>query len=668
MTREDILKKHPNATEAQIESTLAHYNDQPVDMETTFADMAKGVARSAGQGLTFGTADELTALARSLFGAGSYDDLIQEERDALDDFREDHPFWAYGTEIASGMLLPGGALKSGLTAARAAKVGAATGAAYGAGTAEGGIQDRALGAGIGATLGAPLGAGGQKLTEMGSRYLRRRLGKRPGREYRQSRDKDVAVGTLQREFRDELETTDPARLAELEAQGIPPSEAFRDQVSGRMTIADLPAMESARSGVSQGFGGARRIAAERLEARAVSEYDDLMGEMETVLRGTERADDMVVRTQKITGRRERPHYEVAGRQELTVDDWMEDVLFDPLVKGVYNARRANVNTFVRNKRPGFTEDDLMPAWDDLVEVAKDGTKSIKFGSIATQHLHQLKQGLDKKAKWASSKVSPNEEAYRTLVTRINNEVGELNPSYKIANRINHLGHQVETAVKKGAAALRNTSDTAVRKEFDALSSALEKKAFRSGMLQELNNRVGDASIGTFLSRSSSKRIRNALKAVFPDEDSYNTFINRAKQERGFRAVEADVGVGGSRTARTAKDVQKWESGGLGKDVTEAVISGTAVSAPWAAMGFVKKYSRLLSGIKDQRIAREAADILFTETPEQAQKAFDTLLNTGKRLSSGDLKLLRMMKGALSGVAAPVAGLTTPGISGLLSPQ
>ena len=66
------------------------------EVGSSWADIGTGVARSVGQGLTFGFGDELTALARSLFGAESYDDLVQEERDALDLFREQHPELAYG--------------------------------------------------------------------------------------------------------------------------------------------------------------------------------------------------------------------------------------------------------------------------------------------------------------------------------------------------------------------------------------------------------------------------------------------------------------------------------------------------------------------------------------------------------------------------------------------
>ena len=548
-------------------------------------------------------------------------------------------------------------------------MGAGTGAVYGAGASEGDVAERAIGAATGAATGGILGPLGQQIGKQTGKYLQRRLGNRPGRQYRGQRDEDIAVGRLQEEFRDELRTTDPRKLRELESAGLPPSEAYRGDVTGRMTIADLPAMQGARTGVSQGYSSARRLAADRLEQRATTEYEELFGEMEDVLRGTQRADEMAANVQKITARREKPYYRDAGKQHIDADQWMADVLLDPFVKGVYNSRRAVVKTFVRNKRQGFTEADLMPAWDDLVGVTEKGKKYLKFNSIPTRHLHQLKQGLDKKSNWAASRVSATEKAYRTLAGRINDEVGALNRNYKIANRINHLGRQTGKAIIAGAKALRSSSDTAVRKEFNALSSALEKKAYRSGMLQELSNRVGEPEAGgiaRYLSRNSSKRIRNALKAVFPDQESYNRFINRAKQEAGFRGVEDAVGVGGSQTVRAGEEVAKWKSGGgVISDVAGAAARAAAFG-PFAAGGTISKYYRLLNQVKDKEIARQAANILFTSSPAEAQKAFDVLLRGGRRLSAEDTRLLQAIKYGVSGAATPTAGLTGGAVSGLLA--
>ena len=83
ITREQILAKYPNATEADIEATLKAYNQEKPSKVT-------GVARSALQGVTFGFGDEAIARVRSIFGR-PYDQLVKEERELLDKFREAYP-------------------------------------------------------------------------------------------------------------------------------------------------------------------------------------------------------------------------------------------------------------------------------------------------------------------------------------------------------------------------------------------------------------------------------------------------------------------------------------------------------------------------------------------------------------------------------------------------
>ena len=156
MTREEILAKNPNASETQIQKTLDYFNDEFYT--------AKNVARAAGQGLTFGFGDELTAFAKQMFGKGSYDELVEEERAKLNQFREANPALAYGMEIGAGFLIPGfgmakGAVtagKVGLTAAKGAKIGATQGALYGAGAGEGSVltQEGLMSRGGGAVVGA----------------------------------------------------------------------------------------------------------------------------------------------------------------------------------------------------------------------------------------------------------------------------------------------------------------------------------------------------------------------------------------------------------------------------------------------------------------------------------------------------------------------------------
>lgn len=647
-------------------------------LEPTFWDDVKGVARFAGQGILFGWADEVTAALRALGSNKTFSELHQEEQNKLAEFKERNPKTAFTAEIVGSLLIPGAIYGRGaMTLARAAKIGAGSGAVYGAGSSEGdlttskGLTQRGMGAGIGSLVGAGMGATGQKVGSAGSSYLRRRFGSFPGANYRGSREQAAAVGRMQDRFRRELELTDPDQLARLDQQQIPPSEAFRNMVPDRGTIADIPGMEGSISGVTQGSSAARRIAEKNLENRSMTEATELMENgLHRILRATDNADDMVVKIQKMVKEAEKPHYKKA-REVLLPAELFEEVLLDPVTKGIYNARRANVTSFVRNKRSGFTEEDLMPAWDDLIETAVDGSKSLKVAEIPTGVLQQLKIALGKKVNWAKTQKNPKEEVYETLMGRINEEAGALNPAYKIANRIHEIGKVAEKSVIKGAKALSKSSDTAVRIEYNGLKGAIAKKAYRSGMLQEIQNRVGSGSLGRWINKPGNERTRNALKAVFPDEQSFNTFLAKAKTEKRYREIEDLAGVGGSRTVRTREDVAAWRGGGFGKEAAELGVQAIAVSPEWAAAGRLGRWMNSLRNINDEKIATEAANILFTKSPQEASRAFDLLLNTGRHLQGTDRAVIKAIQEGLVGSSAPLAGVAgeniSPSAMGFLAP-
>ena len=345
----------------------------------------------------------------------------------------------------------------------------------------------------------------------------------------------------------------------------------------------------------------------------------------------------------------------------------EEVLLDPVTKGIYNARRANVSSFVRNKKKWFTEDDLMPAWDDLIETAADGSKSLKVAEIPTGVLQQLKIALGKKVNWAKTNMNDKEEVYATLMGRINEEAGKLNPAYKIANRIHEIGEVAETSVVKGANALKKSSTTVVRSEYNGLKGSIAKKAYRSGMLQEIQNRVGTGSLGRWINRSGNERTRNALKAVFPDEQSFNAFLAKTKTEKGYRDIEDLAGVGGSRTARTGEDIIAWRGGGFGQEAAELGTQAVAVSPEWAGARWVTTQLNKLRGVNDEKIATEAANILFTKSPQEASRAFDLLLNTGRHLQGTDRAIIKAIQQGLVGVSSPLSGNTGANLSPFLAP-
>lgn len=180
------------ATEAQAfeffkqqSNTTQQEPEQPPEPYESTGGYAKDLARIAGQGATLGFGDEITAGVRSVLpeslGGATYDEALEQERDAIDRFRHHNPATALGTEVAAGFAVPGvglaraasGAASLGGRVARGAGVGAGFGAVGGFGVGEGGdgpLLSQAAnrlssawtglkyGAGLGATLPA-VGAG-----------------------------------------------------------------------------------------------------------------------------------------------------------------------------------------------------------------------------------------------------------------------------------------------------------------------------------------------------------------------------------------------------------------------------------------------------------------------------------------------------------------------------
>jgi len=71
-------------------------------------EFATGLARSMGQGVTFGFADEAEAYVTSILGDEGYKQARDRIRGELSEFRKEYPKTAYGTEIAASVAMPMG--------------------------------------------------------------------------------------------------------------------------------------------------------------------------------------------------------------------------------------------------------------------------------------------------------------------------------------------------------------------------------------------------------------------------------------------------------------------------------------------------------------------------------------------------------------------------------
>lgn len=122
--------------------------------------VVESAALGAAQGLTFGFGDELYGAANFLLSGGkqgSYSEARDRARGRIHAAEEAHPIVSTAANIAGGLLVPGGIVKSGATVAGKAAAGAALGGLGALGGSEGRdvgevVADTAKGAAVGGVL------------------------------------------------------------------------------------------------------------------------------------------------------------------------------------------------------------------------------------------------------------------------------------------------------------------------------------------------------------------------------------------------------------------------------------------------------------------------------------------------------------------------------------
>ena len=114
-------------------------------------EFARDIGRAVGQGVSFGFGDEFEAFARALYAKfidgddfnTAYNETVKEIRDDIQEFREDEPLYAYGSEIAGAIPSSIGAgAKLAQLGVKGLKNAITQGAIYGAGAGEGNPVER----------------------------------------------------------------------------------------------------------------------------------------------------------------------------------------------------------------------------------------------------------------------------------------------------------------------------------------------------------------------------------------------------------------------------------------------------------------------------------------------------------------------------------------------
>jgi hypothetical protein len=585
-------------------------------------------ARSFGQGLSFGTLDEIEAALRTGSISGpEYEKQRNLLREQQKQFGMEYPYVKTPVELAGGFAMPLGfanriakaapevqAMLSGESllgqAARGTAIGAGTGALSGMGYAE---KDTGAEAGLGALFGGAVG-GTVPLVIKGATTVIKNVLNASGVGDQALASNKMLASYLQKDNLTAQEAQ--TALDELRRIGVP-NPVIADLGKNLRDLAyNAYVVQSKAKTPTMTF----------LENRLIDQPND-------IVKGLVEKAGLAKN--------------VNGYEYLTALAENQSSAAQAAYPQAYKLA-IDANPFRKYvERPVF-----LKAYQEAVdragvygETLPDLSAIRNAQSVPTDLLHQIKMGLDrvinKETDAVTSKVTP----YGRDVINVKNEFNDLikanNPEYAKANaefadyatiqKAFQLGQKYQSVdVKEAAAKLKAFNNS-------------EKEAFRLGMMADINKRVGDYKSGDF-SRQVFKSDNQKLlvRYAFDDQQKYNEFSQYVKALGEQSKTAKDV-IGGSPSApRLASQEQAG-------DIAQMAQSAATGNLPGLVMAGAKSMLSRAKGIG-------------TETSEQLQKRLFTVDPIEQRAIL--IELNRRAQTRPTGLLSGAAGLgTSTGILG-----
>jgi hypothetical protein len=565
---------------------------------------AAGRVESVLQGATLGTSDEMQAGLGALYDATqgkplgeSYTERQKALQTAYDAYRAQHPVADIAGNLAGGVATGTLAAKAGgsilpRAAARlplwvkAPVAGGTAGAVAGAMSAKPG--ERAQGAVIGGVAGA--GAALVTTAALGAaKSLARRSGLAGSKGARQVADAftkdDVSLDEAQ------------ARLAQLGPDAVPADTGGPNVLGQAWRVASQP-------------GPGKAIAKRVLDERDVLQAERILAPVEGSLGKGSEAYGTLAETLARRSEAAKPLYAQAHATVVeSLTPTMKRVLATPNGKKAWaDAARKAANDV------DWPAKDI-PALDDVLS-----------GKVVPDFrtLDYVKQSLD-------DVVSDNTDALTGKVNSVGRtahrhvklwlkDMDDMSRTYKEARAVWAGETQAMGSLRRGMQFMKNPHEMTTADIAD-LSEA-DQAMFRLGAaraIQDMIDRAGDTHDVT-RRVWGNKRVRDTLRAVFPNEDSWDEFSKVVEQEAVKRRTRNAV-QGNSLTAeRQAIQAEQ------GADVVAGPMLSLAMGRPGdAAQGFLTRImNRLRPTSMSPEESSELAGLLFSQSPAAQAQAFDML--------------------------------------------
>ena len=548
---------------------MADYKDAPIaDQPQAFKSVLgspveySGVAeaaRSVGQGLTFGTLDEIEAALRTGSISGpEYERQRNLLREQQKQFGMDMPIVKTSAEIGGSLIAPLGiakqvaklapatqALITGTTVpgqiARGTAIGGVTGAASGYGFAE---KEDGSEAATGGIFGSLLG-GSVPVVVKGAGTLIKNVLNSAG-----IGDQEAAASKMLANYlkKDNLSPTEAQQaLDELRRIGVPNpviadlGKSLNDLAYSAYTV------QSAAKGTTKEF----------LENRLIDQPNDIVkGLVEKAglaknVNGFEYLEALTANQSRLASQA----YPEAYSKAINAVPFRKFIDRDVFTKAYGEAvKRADV---YGQKLP------------DLSSIRN-------AQSVPTDVLHQIKMGLDRIVDAETDNITKKMSGYGSDVVKVKNEFNDLikslNPEYKKANSEFADAERIKNAFKLGED-YQKLNPAEAASNIKKMTSD-EKEAFRLGVMADVNERLGNFKGGDFTKQIfKSENQKLLLRNAFPDQASYTEFSQYVKSLNRQAETKQRV-LGGSRTDEN-KAVR--EEANLLGSLAQASASGDLVS-------------------------------------------------------------------------------------------
>jgi hypothetical protein len=578
---------------------------------TQYSPVAES-ARAFGQGLTFGTLDELEAALRtgSISGA-DYERQRNQLRAQQKQFGEDMPLVKTPLELAGGFAVPFGAarqvaklapetqaLVTGTSlmgqAGRGTAVGAATGALSGYGYSE---KDAVSDTVMGGIFGGVLGGTVPIVIDKAGSVIRNVLNA-SGIGDQATASSKMLANYLDKDNLSPQEAQ--AALEELRRIGVP-NPVIADLGKNLNDLAyNAYIVQSKNKGATEKF----------LEGRMIDQPNDIVQGLVDKAGLAKNVNGYEYLTALAENQASKASAAYPKAYSLAIDAQPFRTYVDrPVFVKAYEEAQKRASVY------GQTLPEL-----DAIRNAQ---------SVPTDILHQIKMGLDRVVEKETDAVTGKVTGYGRDVLKVKNEFNDkiklLNNDYAKANAEFADASRIKSSFEMGQK-YQQIDPKEAAANIKKMNSD-EKEAFRLGMMADINKRVGNFKGGDF-SRQVFKSDNQKLmvRYAFDDQKAYNEFSQYVKglteQSKTAKAV-----LGGSKTGeRLATQEEAGALGGITQSLSSGDLTGTALGLLKNALA----RSRGISGETSEALQKR----LFTTDPIEQRAVLDELNRRARKKPTG----------------------------------